>query len=504
MIINKKLSFPYYCLSLVFLLFSSVNLLSQKQSNSFTFGSAQSQQSSSSQQIKIQGDPKVFNNYKFIHVEDVGLNEDPYWLKNGKETLLTKIYDKLSGFGIPILKFTNGAKNCDVLYCYFGKSINSEMNRNTYFADIYFLDCNDNVVLYIPSKSIRPNIDMFTKEFQRLATKGAEVYYKAYVDTMFQDYGFYQYSYQSPVEAVKSNPIIAQETTIQNNTSSTIQQKTEQPKNTIATPVISDVDINIPLGAKPNTNRFALIIGNEDYHSNQLGLRAEADVEFAANDATIFKEYAIKVLGVPEDNMIFITNAKLVEMNRSVEKLSLLSKATGGEGEIFFYYAGHGYPDELTKEAYIIPVDVSGADLKYALKLKDIYNTLTAYQSKRVTIFMDACFSGGAREAPLLANRGIKIKPKETNLTGNQVVFCATSNDQTAMAYKAKGHGMFTYFLLKKLQETKGDVTYGALYESLQKQVGVKSILENSMEQTPTMVTAPGLGGSWKEWKIKE
>ncbi len=277
----------------------------------------------------------------------------------------------------------------------------------------------------------------------------------------------------------------------------------EQPKKLVIEPTVSDVDVNIPFETNANSNRFALIIGNEDYHSHQAGLRAEADVEFAAHDATTFKEYAIKVLGVPEDNMIFITNAKLVEMNRSVEKLSLLTKATGGDAEIFFYYAGHGYPDEITKEAYIIPVDVSGADLKYALKLNDIYTSFTAYQSKRVTIFLDACFSGGAREEGLLASRGIKIKPKEPTISGNEVVFCATSSDQSALAYKSKGHGMFTYFLLKKLQETKGDVAYGELHEYLQKQVGVKSILENAKEQTPTVVISPSVMDTWRNWRMK-
>ena len=31
----------------------------------------------------------------------------------------------------------------------------------------------------------------------------------------------------------------------------------------------------------------------------------------------------------------------------------------GPDGELIFYYAGHGFPDEQTKEPYLIPVDVN-------------------------------------------------------------------------------------------------------------------------------------------------
>ena len=80
-----------------------------------------------------------------------------------------------------------------------------------------------------------------------------------------------------------------------------------------------------------------------------------------------------------------------------------------------------------------------------------------------MTVFLDACFSGGGREAGLIASRGIKVTPKKDGLTGNIVVFSATSADQTAMSYKEKHHGMFTYFLLKKLQESNGVCTYKEL-----------------------------------------
>ena len=67
------------------------------------------------------------------------------------------------------------------------------------------------------------------------------------------------------------------------------------------------------------------------------------------------------------------------------------------------------------------------------------------------------------------------------------VVFSAAQGDETAYPLKDKEHGLFTYYLLKKLKETKGDVTYGELGSYLTEQVSRKSIVANSKSQTPTV-----------------
>ena len=63
---------------------------------------------------------------------------------------------------------------------------------------------------------------------------------------------------------------------------------------------------------------------------------------------------------------------------------------------------------------------------------------------------MDACFSGSRRENGMIVSaRGVAIKPKKDIVTGNVVVFSAADGSETAYPYKEKGHGLFTYFLLK-------------------------------------------------------
>ena len=225
--------------------------------------------------------------------------------------------------------------------------------------------------------------------------------------------------------------------------------------------MVSDVDTLIPEIGMEYENRYALIIGNEDYKSHQTGLNYESNVEFARRDAETFKQYAIKTLGIKESNIIFMLDAKAVEMHRGVNQLTSLLKATQGEGEAVVFFAGHGFPNEKTKEAYLIPVDVSGNDLEFGIKLKEMYAKLNENPSKGVTVFLDACFSGGGRAERLLAARAIRVKPKENAIDGKMVVLSASGGNESALPYRNKFHGMFTYYLLKSLQDSEGDISLG-------------------------------------------
>jgi hypothetical protein len=121
----------------------------------------------------------------------------------------------------------------------------------------------------------------------------------------------------------------------------------------------------------------------------------------------------------------------------------------------------------------------------------------------RITVFLDACFTGGGRDAGLLSVRGVKIKPKEEVALGNMVVFAATSDDQSALPYKENQHGMFTYFLLKKLQETKGTVTYGELEEYLKSSVSIESLRVNYKPQDPKVNVSIQAKNTWDKWNLQ-
>jgi len=244
--------------------------------------------------------------------------------------------------------------------------------------------------------------------------------------------------------------------------------------------ILSEVDELIPVNNIIQDNVFALVIGNENYSAYQFGNETSIDVDYAEHDARIFSEYLMKTFGIPREHITLLIDATAGQINQALSKMSALAKAYEGNAEFIFYYAGHGLPDEETREPYIIPVDVSASDLDYAISLEEVYNKYTAFETKRVSIFLDACFSGGARNESLLASRGIRIRPKSPFVMGNLIVFSATRGDQTAFAYNEKKHGMFTYHILKKIQETNGMISYGELARYLDFEVNKETRLQHS------------------------
>lgn len=265
-----------------------------------------------------------------------------------------------------------------------------------------------------------------------------------------------------------------------------------------------EVDKNIPESEKKNPNRIALIIGNEDYQSKQAsGNNAEVNVQFARNDARIFKEYAIRTFGVEENNVFLVLDATSAEMQQSIDLVSKLAARLGPEAEIIFYYAGHGLPDEASRTPYLIPVDVAGTNLSAAVAMKEAYSSLGNSGANKVTVFLDACFSGGGRNTSLIATRGIRVKPKDELLPGNIVVFSATSDQQTALPYTDKQHGMFTYFLLKALQDTEGEISYGELSSYIEKSVAVESLRVNQKDQVPNTNYSTQVQDNWMNWEVR-
>ena len=139
------------------------------------------------------------------------------------------------------------------------------------------------------------------------------------------------------------------------------------------------------------------------------------------------------------------------------------------------------------------------------VKLSEVYRRLTEFPAKRVTVFLDACFSGGARATELLAMaRGVKIVPRSGSLEGNLVVFTATSGEQSALPFVEQQHGIFTYFLLKSWQERSGGGTFLDLANHLKSKVGLESVRTNNKEQNPQVLYSTGVADAWQSWILNE
>lgn len=258
----------------------------------------------------------------------------------------------------------------------------------------------------------------------------------------------------------------------------------------------SQVDSRIAVNQQVDDKTFVVIIANEHY-------KHEESVPYALNDGEVFKVYCQKTLGIPEKNIKYVPDATLGEVNFALYWLDNVLKAYDGSGRAFVYYSGHGMPDEKGSEAYLLPVDGFSQSTEGALSTRALYKKLGKMSSHQIVVFLDACFSGAKRDGQMLASsRGVAIRPKVSMVEANTVVFSAAQGDETAYPFRQGQHGLFTYHLLEKLQQSGGCVTLGELSDYVTQKVKRQAVLENNGKpQTPTVVAAQQ-NADWRQWQF--
>lgn len=291
-------------------------------------------------------------------------------------------------------------------------------------------------------------------------------------------------TYRVPEVHVDVNGILAAAQAANGSTSSAGSSGSSRPVAGVWTE--SDVDKNIPVTGRKADQIQALVIANENYDK-------ASSVFGALHDGCTVKEYLVKTIGVPEHQVLLVNNATGNQVRDALEQLRRRVKGADGEAEVIFYYAGHGLPDDATKEAYMMPVDANPLTISTLIPMKEIYASLRDMDASAVSVFLDACFSGEGRDGSTINEaRGVALKAKEVQPEGNMFVLSAASAQETAMPYKEKHHGLFTYFLLKKLQESKGNATLKELSDYVVRNVRLTSNSNPSIskEQNPTIATS--------------
>lgn len=336
-----------------------------------------------------------------------------------------------------------------------------------------------------------------------LRTQGVEQYLRTFVNALQKtDNTFQIYTVENKEKGAQYRRIsieIIVHGAFNDQVEREIAKKTDVPQVDV-NDIISDVDVNIPESDAVNENGMALIIANENYKNSEY----VGNVPFANNDGKVFKEYCIKTLGIPEKQIKFVEDATLNGFNDGVKWLTRNVEAWDGNANVVVYYAGHGVPDMKTDKAYMVPVDGSPIDVEQLYGLDKLYSTLGAMPAKSVTVFLDACFSGTRRNGQMMVEgtRSVVIDVEEEELKGNIVVFSAADGFQTAHPFRDKRHGLFTYYLLKSLQDSNGEITLDELYSNIKRGVMREASL-NSYDQTPTVNMPSELEILWKEFTLK-
>ena len=251
----------------------------------------------------------------------------------------------------------------------------------------------------------------------------------------------------------------------------------------------SDVDALAERGAREHPDDFALIVGIDGY-------RSVPHAAFGENDASVFKRYAHGVLGVPEDNIILLLGAKASRTDVSKYLEEWLPKNVSKDSRVYFYYSGHGAPDPEKGTAYLVPWDGDPEFLQSsAYPLTRLYDQLAALDAKEVVVFLDSCFSGAGGRSLIAANLRPLVSVQESPRLGRKLsVLTAATGGEVAGSSDQKGHGLFTYYLLKGLQGAARPADGGPVdIEELSQYVGAnvqKAAHRENREQHPKLTTS--------------
>lgn len=264
---------------------------------------------------------------------------------------------------------------------------------------------------------------------------------------------------------------------------------------TIASGLSVDVDMNIPQGAKAGKYDIAVVIGNKTYGA---GIPA---VAYADRDARVMKEYVLRTMGFEEGNIIYAENASLSRFNEIFgterdPKGRLHKYIKPNVSRVFIYYGGHGAPDLDSGDAFLVPVDGNPEYIRASgYRLQTFYDNLSKLPAKKITVVLDACFSGNTDNGMLfkgISPAMVKVK-KEYRGPAGAVLMTSASVDQVSAWYPEKRHSLFTYYFLKGLQgeadnNKDGKITVGELSEYLKEQVPYMARRLKGLEQQPVVM----------------
>jgi hypothetical protein len=257
--------------------------------------------------------------------------------------------------------------------------------------------------------------------------------------------------------------------------------------------VMCDADKDIPEFPADRKNTYVLIIANDAYSPLQMARCAADSADYHGRDARVFKEYSIRTLGIPSENISMIINGKSFEMRKEIIKLSSYSRGIDGKAELIFYYAGFGLIDEKTFEPYLLPVDIETDDPKFIIRISDLYKMLQEDASKRITILLETSFQfDGLRPRPE-KGKSPKILLRYPNVPANVFFIAAGTPGQKAWSDRQAGHGLFTLSLLNELKETKGKASLKELSDFIIKDVRASSLKMKLKEQVPHVLSGSAL-----------
>jgi hypothetical protein len=196
-------------------------------------------------------------------------------------------------------------------------------------------------------------------------------------------------------------------------------------------------------------NRFALVIGVEDYLDERAG-----KFNYAASDARAVADTLQQRAGFRKDRVVLLATGEPAERQplRSVilRQLANLPDRVSGDGLLLIYFAGHVV--ERGGKSYLLPSDaLTGNDAllaETAVSVERLKESIRASGAGQVMLFFDAF-----RKEPLgeAFTRGLTFDRRNQEAAAFAILL-ATGVGQRAYESQTNKHGYFTAALIEALK----------------------------------------------------
>ncbi len=234
---------------------------------------------------------------------------------------------------------------------------------------------------------------------------------------------------------------------------------------------------------------YLVVIGINKYQNPKLSLN------YALADATAFKveieKDARTVLG--NVKTFFVTD-NTADKKGITDALTEVQKNAKPQDVFVFYYAGHGYISDKTKEFYLVPTDVADIKnvdeelLQKGISSKMLQTYAIDIPAQKQIFILDACQSAGAFEALLTSDANQQKSLAVVARSTGTHWMAASGSKQFAQEFATLKHGAFTYVLLQALQGQAAAnkmITVNGLKTFMQVQVPELMKKYNSSPQYP-------------------
>jgi hypothetical protein len=208
----------------------------------------------------------------------------------------------------------------------------------------------------------------------------------------------------------------------------------------------------------PRPDDLAVVVGIESYQKLP-------DAAFARADANLVVQY-VRAMGYPERNIHVVTDNQATANGMKSAFGWWLRERARPTSRVLVYYSGHGVPNPVTREIYLMPHDGNPQDLENTgFSVKTLYEKLGAMRVKEIVVVMDTCFAGQGSRSVLASGVKPAIATVEDPVLAakHMAVLASAQGAQISTSSKRKKHGALTYYFLGALKQGKHDLA--SIYE---------------------------------------